>query len=424
MNYTPSAHKLSNGITVLLDPMDIATTSMSVSIGVGARDEAPDEYGITHFLEHMLCKGTARFPSPRLIKDYIEDNGGGMNASTINESMRIYGRILSENFNVLVDLIADLLRNSLFDEKVLDNERTVILDEYRRSLDNHKSVFSYFARRNLFRDSGLAHYTLGTPENISMFTREQMISYMRNHFSATDIIIGISGKIEDSVAVLAQLESLFGWGPAFDVPDNSAATVHPMVAHNLKSGQKNVNMRLCFEHIWPPVLENRFRNKCVSRFKMALRRRLHDNVRNKNGLVYGLGIGGIGNEVISVNSIDTETAPANIEKVVAIVAKTCKEIMGPNPFQQSELDRLKMVVKFGDADWLESAGDRRDKLISFWRHHGLLYDFYDDVKMKDKITVTDVVENSRDYFKPEISIVTQGPEFSADLKKVWEDNFS
>ena len=83
-----------------------------------------------------------------------------------------------------------------------------------------------------------------------------------------------------------------------------------------------------------------------------------------------------------------------------------------------------MILKFGDANWLESAERRRDKLIRFWRRYGLLYDFHADIEMRNKITVADVLENSRDIFTPPISIITQGPVFKADLKQIWYDNFN
>ena len=75
MNYNPSIHKLSNGVTVILDPMELETTYVKVHFSTGSRDEAPNEYGLTHFCEHMLCKGTPRFPSKKSIDDYLDYHG-------------------------------------------------------------------------------------------------------------------------------------------------------------------------------------------------------------------------------------------------------------------------------------------------------------------------------------------------------------
>jgi predicted Zn-dependent peptidase len=156
---------------------------------------------------------------------------------------------------------------------------------------------------------------------------------------------------------------------------------------------------------------------------MALERRLHEKVRNQNGLVYGIGIGGIGNEHITVNSINTSTAPENLEKVVRLAAETSREILNEKKFSQAELDRFKMVNKFGDANWLESVNRRMGKLTDFYRKNKKLYDFYNVLEMERKLTVADVIENSKNYFSAPISVITQGPAFDADLKTVWETAF-
>ena len=124
MKFEPKLYHLSNGVTVILDPMDIETTYVQIDFFTGAKDEQPNEYGITHFCEHMLNKGTTRFPTKKAILDFLDYNGGSTNASTSDVKVSLNGRIIAENLNVLLDLFADQLNNSLFDEKVLENECT------------------------------------------------------------------------------------------------------------------------------------------------------------------------------------------------------------------------------------------------------------------------------------------------------------
>jgi predicted Zn-dependent peptidase len=423
MQYFPSLHKLSNGLAVILDPMDIATTCMSVSAKTGGRDESDSELGITHFLEHVLCQGTPEHKSFKAIKDYIESKGGYINADTGNIAVRIYGRILAENFDALVGLIGDLFKNSLFDEKAIDNERKVILDELRRFMDDKDKNFSHFCLQNLFPGSGLANRILGTAENIKSFAREQMLDYMARRISAKNTTIAISGKIENPSAILARLEELFSWLPAFNVSSNSAASVNPVVAHNPKPEQKQVMMRIYFEDMFPATFENKFKKKCVARFKAALSKRLYDEVRLKNGLVYGINTGAIGNETASANSIVFSSAPENLEKIAALCAQVSSDMMTTNPPTKEEFDIGAVQVKLGYADWLESAVSRRDKLQSFYHRYEKLFDFDEDMAEFDRMTLNDVIENSREYFSKPISILTQGPEFSADLEKVWIQNF-
>ncbi|MCL2889874.1 MAG: insulinase family protein, partial [Alphaproteobacteria bacterium] len=331
MKFAPIAYKLSNGIPVILDPMDIATTGMTVSFGVGARDEAPHEYGITHFLEHMLCKGTQRFPSPRLLKDNVFVNGGESNASTSTDEMQFYGRMLAEKFHVLAESISDRLQNSLFDEKVLENERGVILDELGRSRNSMDNQFYRHTVENVLVNTGFAHPTLGTPENIKSFSRTQVIDYMRRNISAKNAIIGISGKIDNPDALISSLEKLYGWIPSIDVAAPVPITVTPTVAHKSSPGKENIKLGIGFQDVWPWGLKNRYANKCVSIFENTFSGRLYENIRNQAGLVYGIGMSSFGDEFVTVNTIDTECARDKIESVVAKIAKTVNEVMITKP---------------------------------------------------------------------------------------------
>ena len=144
MKYEPTLHKLSNGVTVILDPMDLETTAVKVSFNTGSRDEQPHEYGITHFCEHMLCKGTKRLPTKREINDYMDYWGGACNALTGISQMALTGRILADNVKILIDFFADQLQNSLFDVQKIEIERRVICDERRRALDNPDRQFDDF----------------------------------------------------------------------------------------------------------------------------------------------------------------------------------------------------------------------------------------------------------------------------------------
>ena len=136
MKYNPTLHKLSNGVTVILDPMDIETVAIKVYFTTGTRDELPHEYGITHFCEHMLCKGTTRFPTRTAIQNFLDEHAGVSNAFTSLTELRFHGRIIGENLDKLIDVLSDQLQNSLFLPERIELERLVILDELRRSQDN------------------------------------------------------------------------------------------------------------------------------------------------------------------------------------------------------------------------------------------------------------------------------------------------
>lgn len=424
MKFNPVLHKLSNGIPVLLDPMDLETTNVKILFRTGARDEAPNEHGLTHFCEHMLCKGTARFPLQKSVDDYMDYNGGAKNASTGNSMISFYGRILAENVNVLIDVLGDQLQNSLFDTKQIEIERRVISDEIRRTLDSPARQLTHFISNTLLGGASASGIrTLGTNETIAAFTREQMLEFLARRLSAKNCIIGISGKINDADDVLKCLEKTFSFLPDMDVSENMDIKYTPAIAHNPLMDKNNVKLRILFPDIWPIEYENRYKNICVGKFERYMIQELNQVLRRENGLVYGFGGTDAGNEKFGMSGFATETGPENVARVVALIARNAYRIYTENKITDDDLIRFECKNKLGDADWLESAGRRCDKLISFYRAYGRVYDFYDTVKISNGIKRDDVIKYSRGYFDGPMSIITQGADFDADLGAIWRENF-
>ena len=248
MKYNPSLHKLSNGITVILDPMDIETVSVKVCFQTGMRDEKPNEYGLTHFCEHMLCKGTKKLPNKKAIDDYMDYNGATRNAGTGQAETAFYGRVLAENVNVLVDFFADALQNSLFDEKKIEIERNVICDERRRALDQPGNQFVDFISKNLFNYTTFSTRGIGSEENIRSFTRNQMLEFIGRRFSAKNCIICLSGRLDNPSEVLKNIERGFAFLPTHDVSQNTDITSFPAAGwKETKRRSRERNRQACIE---------------------------------------------------------------------------------------------------------------------------------------------------------------------------------
>lgn len=423
MKFEPSLHKLSNGLTVILDPMDLETVNFKVHFNTGSRDEKPNEYGLTHFCEHMLCKGTPRFPDKKAIESYFDYYSGTQNALTGIDRLAFHGRILAENVDKLIDYIGDQLQNSLFDPQKLEIERNVVKDELRRALDNPFRQFNDFVSEKLFDYATFSSRNLGTEETISSFTRKQAMDFIYGRMSKKNCIICASGKIEDRDALLKYIEKTFAFLPTFDVSENKEINYTPGVLHNSKPDNKNVRLNILFTDKCGNKFEDMYENRCVAKFETYISRELNKIIRHENGLVYGFGMAVYGNENFDINGFATETAAPNIEKCVALIAKNAFRMYSENKITADDLDKFNRRNKLGRADFLESAGSRCDKLIRFYKDYGRLYDFYEDVKLSECVTVEDVIKYSRGYFDGPVSIVTQGADFDADLGAVWAENF-
>ncbi len=421
MEFKPTLHKLSNGVTVILDSMDLESTAIKVAFNTGSRDETPDIYGITHFCEHMLCKGTKKLPSHKKLKEFIENQGGCFNASTGNIRLQLYGRIIAENTVVLLETFADILKDSLFDEQRIEIEKNVILDELRRAQDANQRKYSNLIFTNLF---GFSNYrTLGNEKNIKSFTREKLLDWIHKRISAKNCVICVSGKIKDSDALIKKIEDLFDFLPVIDVSNNKDLVYTPCDKFLQEPSLKNVWIDILFPCIRLDTYENERENIAESKFRRYMSQELNEVVRQQNGLVYGIGTSGFGNEYYCLRSIHTETSPENLERAVALIAKTAHRVFSQDKITEEVLKRYLNIHKLTNADFLESAVRRRDTLTDCWFDMGKLYDFYKINEFDESATVDDVIKASAGFFDGPMSIMTFGADYgNLDLRKIWNDN--
>lgn len=423
MKFEPSLHKLSNGLTVILDPMDAESTKVIVAFATGSRDEKPNEYGITHFCEHMLCSGTKRFKSNNEINDYIDEHSGTWNAVTSDESLRLFGRIYSDRADVLLDVFADLLENSSFNEDVIEKEKTVILDELRRKQDNQTAKIREFVNEHIFGGKYPTYRTLGTENNIKSFTRKQLKMFLWRRLSSKNCVICVSGKIRDKDALLKQIEQRYSFLNQLDVPQNKENIPYiPGSAHYSVKGDKNTGVSIIFPEVWKYSKENVFQRMCVRRFEYWVRYNLYKLLRQENGLVYGVDTLLYGPNDCPLDGFSTTATPENLVEVVTLMAQKINKLYNTDHITSDFLNRYKRKLKLVDADFLESNENRASKLISRYLDFGVLYDYNSIIEMDKAMTVDDVIRNSRGYFDGPVSIITNGADYSADLMNVWQDN--
>ena len=424
MKIEPKLYRLSNGIPVILDPMDLETVAVKIAFDTGSRDEKPSEYGITHFCEHVFCCGSSRFPNKKDRKDFLENHCGTINASTGFTTLSFYGRIIAENLSILTDVLADMLNNALFDKKQIDLERGTIIDEMRRGLDKPDRQLRDFVYKNAF-DACVPNgtLTLGNEETIKSFTPEQLREYANKHMSTKNCTITISGRILDTDKTIKQLDKLFAFLPVHDVLKDTSKKYTQFIGHNIIAANKNVKINVLWPALFKDLYENIYKNKCVGRFESFLRRELMEILRNKNGLVYGVGLADYGYPHNEIVGIGTETSVENLPRVVALIAQTAYRVYNEHPIDQNELDKMFNLGRLGDADFLESSTSRCDQFNFFYRWYGRVYDFYESVKQKKSITPEDVIKYTNGYFDGPMSIITQGADFDCDLRQIWIDNF-
>src|SRR5438105_412655 len=189
-------HRFPNGLTVATAPMPhMASVSVGLWIGVGGRFEPEPLNGASHFIEHMLFKGTAR-RNAHQISQAVEGIGGYLNAFTGEESTCFYAKARSEHFEHLLSVIMDMFLNSLFEPGEIEKEREVIKEELAMYLDQPQHLVQDLLNEIMWPDHPLGRPLTGTEKSLDRLSRKQLLDFRRNNYVAPTIVIAVAGNIE------------------------------------------------------------------------------------------------------------------------------------------------------------------------------------------------------------------------------------
>ena len=202
-------HTLKNGVTVLLTPDSSARTAcVLVGVSVGANHEKEHEHGLAHFFEHMCFKGTETYPDHTRLLMRMDASGLVSNAYTDREYTAYYLHGRSERVRDMIELTADIFLRSLFPADELEKEKGVIIEEIAMYEDDPFSKAEIEVEKVLFKGTAAEHSTLGTPESVSSFSREDFIRFLKKQYVTGNTVISVAGGF-DRNEVLSLLEELY-----------------------------------------------------------------------------------------------------------------------------------------------------------------------------------------------------------------------
>ncbi|NKN39402.1 insulinase family protein [Agrobacterium sp. a22-2] len=200
--------RLPSGLTVVTEHMPhLESVALGTWIKSGARDETDSEHGIAHLLEHMAFKGT-RSRTARQIAEEIENVGGELNAATSTETTAYYARVLKENVSLSVDILADILTDSEFDEDELVREKHVILQEIGAANDTPDDVVFDRFSETAFAGQTLGRSILGTPETVNSFSSDEIRAYLARNYTTDRMFVVAAGAV-DHDSFVKQVEQRF-----------------------------------------------------------------------------------------------------------------------------------------------------------------------------------------------------------------------
>jgi predicted Zn-dependent peptidase len=217
MNY--KSHQLSNGLGVVLAPLkSTETVTVLFLVATGSKYETKEENGISHFLEHMFFKGTSMRPDTLAISEALDNVGGIYNAFTGKEYTGFYVKLAHLHLPLALDVLSDMLTNSLFKEEEIEREKGVISEEIKLYQDTPIAYVDEVFEELLYGDTPAGWHIIGTEKNITQLKRENFVNYLKNHYSTKNSVLVIAGKI-DPDDTLKLTEKFFGSYPTQETKD-------------------------------------------------------------------------------------------------------------------------------------------------------------------------------------------------------------
>ena len=215
---------LDNGLRVVTSEMPhTRSVSISIFIGVGSRYESAQQAGLSHFIEHMVFKGTARRPAPGEISAIIEGTGGVLNAGTEQEMTVHWCKVAESHFQESLDLLIDMLRNPLLDPKGIESERMVVLDELSMINDTPGSMVDALIDQMLWPDHPMGRDIGGTKDSVAGITRDMMLEHMECYYTPSNTVVSVAGNIPHH-QVVREVEALCQGWPSSSPPDWTPVT--------------------------------------------------------------------------------------------------------------------------------------------------------------------------------------------------------
>jgi predicted Zn-dependent peptidase len=204
---------LPNGLRLITAPMPhTRSVAVSVYVGAGSRYERRDEAGISHFIEHLCFKGTAKRPTAQQISEAVDGVGGVLNAATDREYTVYYAKVARPHFEIALDVLSDLVQAPLFDADELEKERKVVLEELASVADSPGQQVDLMIDNLLWPEQPLGWDVGGSDESVSALTRDMVLDYTRRQYVPNNMVVAIAGAVDED-DVLSQIEATLGAMP-------------------------------------------------------------------------------------------------------------------------------------------------------------------------------------------------------------------
>ncbi|MFY9515352.1 MAG: pitrilysin family protein [Dysgonamonadaceae bacterium] len=320
-------HTLTNGLRIIYSSHLSEIAYCGFAINTGTRDEMPDEYGMAHFVEHMLFKGTKRRNSRQII-NRIENVGGEMNAYTTKEETFVYSAFPEAYFSRAIDLLSDMVFHSEFARTQIERERDVVLDEINAYLDTPADLIYDDFENLLFSGHELGHYILGNPESLETFDTQRLKDFAERQYNPASMVFFFLGKPPFSKIVKQVEKHLASVSINGILPKKRVEPTDKAIRKEIKCKgivQTHVMMgRIAYDMHHPDRYALYLLNNILG--GNGMNSRLNVALREKNGLVYTVGSNAEFYTDTGVFSLYFACNPRYVDRCVQLVEKELQRL--------------------------------------------------------------------------------------------------
>jgi predicted Zn-dependent peptidase len=393
---------LSNGVRVVTESIPyVRSVSLGIWADVGSRDESPEQNGISHFLEHMVFKGTKK----RSVKDIaqsLESLGGYLNAFTTKEQTCFYARVLDTHVPQSMDVLSDLLQNATFRRQELEKEKLVVIEELKNAEDDPEDIIHDYFEKALFPNHSLGFSIIGTEENLRRFGRADLQTHVATHYHPSRIVVAAAGNVDHKALVRLAEKYFRGYAPELERYNRLPGPPEAEKGKTLDYPRQIKQAHICLGTVgysikhpdrYPLLVLNGLLGEGMSS-------RLYQVIREKHGFAYSVYsfVTMLSDTGVFGTYIGTDTK--KIDRAIELVFKELG-LAKAKPVSRRELERTKSQIKGNLMLGLENMSGRMMRLGSGELYYGSHIPLDSILRKIDAVTPEAVQKVANDLFHRE-----------------------
>lgn len=400
---------LANGITVVTEQMPhLRSITLGIWVVTGSRNEQLLNHGISHFIEHLLFKGTTS-RSAKAIAEEVDSVGGQLNAFTGKEYTCYYMKSLDTHLDLAIGLISDMLRNPRLDPEDIEKEKGVVLEEYNMYEDSPDELVHDLYIQQVWQEHPLGQSILGSRQSIENFNRDMVLDYRSTYYTADNLIIAAAGNLTHN-QVVALVEQYFGSMTGIAEKTKLQGPVYsPIKTQRVRETEQS---HICLgtpgvSHKSDDLYSLHILNNL---FGGSMSSRLFQSIREDRGLAYSVYSYQSSYRDTGLLTVYAGVKPNNVSQVLELIWRNMSELRS-NGVSEAELVKAKEQLKGNLLLGLESSSSRMSRIGTMEATVGKYVSLDEVIAKIDRVTTNDISEIASRLFQPEqVSCLILGPE--------------